>query len=465
MVDRYVGVGGNDGNSGLTWALRKLTLNGVEDTPVVAGDDIYVGPGTYREMLTVDVSGGAGTEITYIGDVTGCNTDAVGGVVRVTGSNNDQTGTRAHCVEANAKDYRTFRGFRFDFPTAQLWDIDGDSDNWVVEDCVFTTAGNTHMLDVNGTANNWTIRRCLFYGGSSAAYLIIFAHGANHTGTHSIVNCLLMPGGEGRCMYFNLVDTVDILNCSILGGDYGVRSNIAGGVANSIIVQNCILAYSRRALFAAAAAQIVEDFNTLFHNTTDRTNVAIGGNSVAYPPLLAMPLLFSGAEQISGFEFPWWFGQLSQWSQVGEITGANPEDYDLVAIPRPPNNASRSWGALQRHDKDRETVTVQAGTASLKFDDAARWQIWVPVTDTSTTITVYVYREANYAGLLPQMIIKQPCVADRVTTDVAAASQWNQLSDTFVPDADTTYVVVELVSRNTQNVGAFDVFFDTLVVS
>jgi hypothetical protein len=58
MTLRYVGPGGNDGNSGLTWALRKLTLNGVEDTPVAAGDIVYVAPGTYREMLTVDVSGG-----------------------------------------------------------------------------------------------------------------------------------------------------------------------------------------------------------------------------------------------------------------------------------------------------------------------------------------------------------------------------------------------------------------------
>ena len=63
MTTRYVGKGGDDANSGLTWALRKLTLNGAEDTPVVAGDTVYVGAGTYRELLTYDVSGGAGTPI------------------------------------------------------------------------------------------------------------------------------------------------------------------------------------------------------------------------------------------------------------------------------------------------------------------------------------------------------------------------------------------------------------------
>lgn len=58
MTTRYVGPGGSNANDGLTWATRKLTLNGVEDTPVVAGDIVYVGPGSYRETLTLDVSGG-----------------------------------------------------------------------------------------------------------------------------------------------------------------------------------------------------------------------------------------------------------------------------------------------------------------------------------------------------------------------------------------------------------------------
>src|SRR3972149_365873 len=112
MTLRYVGPGGSDANSGLTWALRKLTLNGVEDTPVVAGDTIYVGPGTYRETLTVDVSGTAGNPITYIGDYSGANTDGIGGVVRITGSDNDQSATRAQCITAaTTKDYRTFQGF------------------------------------------------------------------------------------------------------------------------------------------------------------------------------------------------------------------------------------------------------------------------------------------------------------------------------------------------------------------
>ena len=84
MTTRYVGKGGSDGADGLTWANRKETLNGVEDSPAASTDVIYVGPGTYRETLVVDVG-----NVAYIGDVTGENTDGIGGVVRWTGLTDD----------------------------------------------------------------------------------------------------------------------------------------------------------------------------------------------------------------------------------------------------------------------------------------------------------------------------------------------------------------------------------------
>jgi len=71
MTIYYVGPGGNDANNGLSWANRKLTLNGAEDVPVAAGDTVYVGPGVYREGLVLDVDGSVGNIITYIADVTG----------------------------------------------------------------------------------------------------------------------------------------------------------------------------------------------------------------------------------------------------------------------------------------------------------------------------------------------------------------------------------------------------------
>ena len=113
----------------------------------------------------------------------------------------------------------------------------------------------------------------------------------------------------------------------------------------------------------------------------------------------------------------------------------------------------------------REATTVRTGAASLELSDAGEHQIIVPVSNESTTISVYCYREADYTGTNPRMVIKQPGQSDRTTTDAGAASQWNQLTDTFTPAAIPPYVVVCLQSLNTAAATDFKVYFDDLVVS
>ena len=163
MTDYFVDpVNGNDGNAGTSWAQAKLTLNGAEDIPVVAGDDVYCGPGVYRETLTVDVNGSAGNPITYIADVTGENTDGIGGPCRITGSDDDLSATRASCISSSGKIYRTFRGFQFDMFTGDGVGDSNDPTNWIIEDCVFINTG-ADSIDFAGSGQaNCTIRRCWF---------------------------------------------------------------------------------------------------------------------------------------------------------------------------------------------------------------------------------------------------------------------------------------------------------------
>lgn len=464
MATRYVGPGGADGNSGLTWALRKLTWNGVEDTPVVAGDLVYVGPGCYREMLTVDVSGGAGTEIVYVGDVTGEHTDQVGGIVRITGSDNDQTAARANCIIANGKDYRIFRGFFADTTTAEMISST-DGENWIIEDCSFQNCSGGHaQIYCSGIDQvGWTIRRCIFF--ISRASGIRFAHAATVDNTNHVVENCLFGAVNYDAINIERIGNITVRNCLFFapsGSGVDVQTSAAGG--QTCTVENCILTMCGQALEGQGVGDITEDYNTFWANDVDRALTNVGANSETYPPLLLPPILHSGVSQISGFKFPWWFGELSEWSQVRAITGNNEPTEDLRGIARPVTASKNSWGAIQFPDMERETGTVRTGSASLVLHDAGRHQIWVPVTATSTTISVYVYREANYAGNLPRMTIKQPGQADDVTTDVGAASQWNLLTTTLTPAADPPYVIVELVSRNTN--GANDkVFFDDLVVN
>lgn len=406
----YVGLGGNDANTGLSWAQRFLTLNGAEDEPVAAGDIVYVGPGVYREMLTCDVAGNAGNYITYIGDVTGENTDGVGGIVRVTGSDNDQTIARASCVRANLdKDYRVFRGFAFDMASDPLVYSTLHCDHWIVEDCAFLT-GHLDGFHAHGEwLTDITVRRCLFFGTHPFNYGVALdcqPGGGNAQNIASLIENCLFVSGAGRGIGIWQAGGITARNCTFMTYQYAMRTVVSppvGFTANTI--NNCIFTAMDVALEAAVLGEIVENFNTFGENTTDRVNVAVGANSITFPPLFQPPILYSGAGQVSGFKFPWWMGPLSEWSQVRAITGLNEPSIDFFGIGRPAAAAKNSWGPLQFHDMERDTTTPYAGTSCMAILDAGRIQFKVPIAAESTTVEVWVHREANYAGVNPQLVI------------------------------------------------------------
>lgn len=285
MTIYYVGSGGSNGNSGTSWANRKLTLNGAEDIPLTAGDLVYVGPGTYRETLTVDVSGSNGNPITFVGDYGGANTDGVGGVVRVTGSDNDQTPTRNNVISASGKSYRTFRGFSLDMNNANqgMVQVTGTSTNWIIEDCALTQTTGSRLINFDGGGSAHTVRRCLFaYGNSIGVY---FTNSATVDNTGSLVeNCIFLAARQAGIRN-GRIGGVTIKNCSFIGCGTGIHFETAPTAGQTMTVNNCIMIANTTAFQSVSSGYLVEDYNALFSNSTDRTNVSVGSNSNAYPPL------------------------------------------------------------------------------------------------------------------------------------------------------------------------------------
>jgi hypothetical protein len=426
MTTLYVGPGGSDANNGLSWANRRLTLNGIEDKPVVAGDIVYVGPGVYRETLTVDVAGSSGSPITYIGDATGEHTDGVGGVVRITGSNNDQSAVRGNCINMpNGRSFRTFRGFQFDGNSGHHVNLQPSSSNLIVEDCVFLpcTTGSSACLNLMGTGTGHIIRRYAFRS--------------------------------------DRVGGITVKNCTVLAGEAGMRVNIALASGQTMQVYNCVITGCNQALVATTVGELVEDYNNIFGNNNARSNVTAGANSVSYPILFDMPFLKTG------HRFGAFLATPSKWSQTARKAGSGESSNDLYGMARPATSSKKSWGAIQATGAIRETTTVDGGSgASLKLPDAGeQFFMRIPVNNTSTTISLKVYRESDYAGTNPQMIIRQPGQSDRTTTDSGSSGQWNTLSDTFTPAALPQYVDVIIKSNNTATSGNYDTFWDTLSVS
>jgi hypothetical protein len=337
----------------------------------------------------------------------------------------------------------------------------GDVTNWTIRDCAFAAGNNAaasntvYIISTGATAH--LIERCWFDHCHAAIYL----GGSRRDSGDVIRNCAFWGIG-GQAVYITAHGGVTVTNCTFVACGGGVYATGLPAGFTAVNAENSLFWSCSYALQSATLTHLVENYNALFGNSTDRTNVAVGAQSNAYPALLAPPL------QSPGYAMPWHFGDLSQWSLLRQITGsANAAVDDLYGRTRPVTAAKKSWGAVQWQPVSRDAVTVHTvGGASVKVADAGRHAIWVPTNGVSPmTFSVYVYREANYAGTNPSLVIKQPGQADQVVVDAGAAAGWNALTLNVTPVALPGYLVVELVSENTAVAGNYAAYFDDLVVT
>lgn len=358
MATYYVGIGGNDANAGTSWALRKLTLNGAEDIPVAAGDEVVVGPGTYRESLTVDVSGGAGNVITYTGDYTGARTTGAKGVVRITGSADDIALTRASCITASSKNYRTFRGFTMDLTSGIVVSLTTTT-NVTISDCLIVLSNGTSAINCGGASqSNLAVTRCMFQMPSNnVGTALIMTHSANvDNAGHAISNCIFVGGSFG--VNTSKVGGVTVTNCLIKNCNYGAiifPNDLTAG--QTMTVNNCIFdAIGNTALFSVTTVgALVENYNTIWLAVTTRLNTTAGANSVTRPPLFDTRWFFemvNGGRMVTPFD-------LASYSTLVEYnsgTGAPSTDIRGASVV----GTYREWGALE-YDS---TLSIAGGGAS-----------------------------------------------------------------------------------------------------
>lgn len=328
MAIRYVdGTNGDDSWNGLApvWngtSGPKRTLNGAEDSPVQAGDTVYVRPGVYREMLTCDVSGTSGNPITYIGDYKG-EIWGEKGVVRITGSNDDKTITRNHCVSASWINYRTFRGFVADAVYGFAL-VQNNPVGWVIEDIYGDVLGELIRYEGDTQLNN-TIRRCFVITPIINGRQGIYLRGINGTQNRNLLveNCIVIGGSQG--IVCERLGGVLIRNNLVIGaGQAGITSGYAVG-ANQIVCNNNVIMYCYYGIYAAQLGDLIEDYNNIWGCNTARVNVSTGSNSVSYPPLFDARWFFrmlDSGNLVTPFD-------LGQWSQLINLAGTNPPTYDM----------------------------------------------------------------------------------------------------------------------------------------
>lgn len=481
MTDRYVGPGGSDVADGLSWANRKLTLNGVEDTPVVAGDTVYVGPGVYRETLTIDVSGSSGNPITYIADITGENTDGVGGIVRISGSNNDDSypNTRYQCINQVDKDYRTYRGFYFGECTGSDGGVDhyiymatsspGSITNNIIEYCYFATScqsgsGSSYFIigiriyqSGTGTVSNNTIRNCVFMSSGGGDITLQEASGNTDWGTIIENNIFYGAWGQSAAqVWINSCYGNTIRGNTFIGDakTAGMYHNFGIATQNNDIYDN-IFIKSTDAMEEAVGNTLNEDYNFLCGSAS---TLSEGGNSVSsYLPQTA-PLL------ASGYRFPWTHVDVSQYNDNIYMTDNEALTKDVYGLTRP-GNGKRTRGAVQFKGVARDESEYRSSPSSIRMDDASQQVFQVPVSDQKKiTITMYVKREANYTGTNPQLIVRSPTQSAVTDTDTGSTGVYNKLSVAFTPATGDRWIQVEIRSNNTATSGSYKVWFDDLKI-
>lgn len=343
MTTYYVGLGGNDANDGLSWANRKLTLNGAEDIPVAAGDTVYVGPGTYREQLTVDVSGSSGSPITYIGDYTGANTDGVGGIVRITGSDDDQSATRQYCIYAyghQARKYREFEGLCLDLASSY-------SVYWfrLNDGVYFRKCWIEHIYNYEDRVNfqNCFIRNYTYF--------------TTNTNNHVIENCILMGDGRSSSIGVNAQNCtgLTIKNCLIANYVTGISSGNGNISVYNNIILNCGTGINK-----GGTGTVTEDYNNIYLCTTARVNVSAGANSLTYPPLFDTRWFFelvNGGSMLSLFD-------LASYSELINVAGTSPTSTDMRGTSA--IGGTREWGALE-YDSSLEIEAGEGGSSAVKI--------------------------------------------------------------------------------------------------
>lgn len=301
MAVYYVRNDGSDANAGTgpgaasAWQTIGKALGA---TGIASGDTVWVAPGTYRELVSVNIT--APTSATYIkGDPTASQFPGVSaGVVRITNylSGDNAAPTAGVIIDLNTRNYMNFSGIFFDAgptsgstPAIAIANATTVSRFQTFTDCAFYIGANKMGIgnitySANMPANfsfDMTLERCVS-GGYGGLLQILCVNGT--TGTDAPMN-----------LYFNSVYTENFVYIQSSGANLGTISgpcqftnstfaNANGGLTvgwtltptSTSNVYNCI--FDSNGLTAGVTGHMIENWN-YFSSGSNRTNVSSGANS------------------------------------------------------------------------------------------------------------------------------------------------------------------------------------------
>lgn len=273
-------------------------------------------------------------DIVYVGDQSGVLTDGIGGMVRITGSDNDVATTRTNCIVCS-NSQRTFRGLQLDGSVSSL--VSNTGANVVVEGCTFSDTGSDGVNISGAGASGVTVRRCasMHVAGNAVTY----THSSTVNDAAGLVeNCLFQSSGGGVGVNSTRIGGVLARNITATGLTAGVKVTTSPASGQAMTINNCLLVGDLTGALATATTDTVPDYIGYFSNNTSRSNVSTGAHDQFGMMLMnGAPLLMLGL-------FTWVYAMLQALSEFASKAQFNPPGDDLFGAIR---SATSSWGAVQ----------------------------------------------------------------------------------------------------------------------
>ena len=383
-----------------------------------------------------------------IGDLSGVETDGVGGKVRITGTDDDETWSvaRSNVIYATGRDYWFIRGFQIDC-CDDMGIFMETCDYITIEDCVFNDIFH-YNIDLDDSTQT-TIRRCMMFGTGFAQGFYLANIPAIDNAQCLVENCYFNTGsiiiiqGSGGVSIKN----IDFGFCSV-DGIYvtGMNTGQAVFVRCSQLCNQAWAVGANSAFHAAINGQGISQYNNYWMNDTDTTNVTVTAEDTQYIRLPALPLL---GDSVRWPMVP--FFAPSEWEANRASGGLYPANEDLFGVHVETAQTRRSWGSMHQYPTKRETTAAYGSFVASQAEPDAMEQhhVFNVQEDRTYTVTVQVYLDAAYVGNNPQMVVSQPGQADVTATSTGAIGAWEQLTATFTVGSDLDWMVAFLKSRNT----------------
>jgi hypothetical protein len=491
---------GSDANNGLgpdashaTNKPWKTLAKALGASGIASGDQVYVAPGTQREVVTVAMtSATAETKIT--GDPANAQGFKDSGGTRVAAgqviwsaytTNDTTTPTASTLLSLAGRDFLTFEKLLLIGGNATPNCIGGDtsnSTNITFTDCTLLPGSTSgRLMNWTGLADisaHWLFDRCVFWCGTNG---ISFQGTAPTSGVADYTidfvfrNCLFMGSGNIPIQFgtsgalANKPGGLSILNCSFFGNGSSTVTLFGANWSTTIPATfNNNLVYGAGGVTAGAAGQMTEDYNYFFC-PSPRTNVSAGAHSVS-GPIYALMLEIGQARQ-QGRLARTLGTPLAGSPLLGFGSTGGPPSVDLLNRPRPAGGASLAYavGAFERHD-----TVISGGAANADGAAGDCWQLtgpgdqdlYIPVDAAATTVSIK-QKTSGYVGTnYPQIeLLAAPeiGVAGQTVADSAANASYTAL--TLAAFTPTGKGVVVLRLKNRTGDGAGIVWFDTLAVT